>query len=203
MRRFRPLLCAAMVAAAAVGSALAQQPIDPPVLKPFADNRQWMLYADLPYRIGETSQSIVVPRGFVTDFASIPEAFWSLGLSPNGTYSKAAVVHDFLYWSQGCTQLQADNLLVIAMKESNVELPLRNAIYQGVRFGGAGAWSRNAAERAAGLPRVVPATRLAFGPNVLWNDYRETLKRNGDTDPPFETRPAYCALGDTTDVPGR
>jgi hypothetical protein len=48
------------------------------------------------YQIGQTSTVIVAPRGFVTDFASIPEAFWSFGLSAHGRYSKAAIVHDYL-----------------------------------------------------------------------------------------------------------
>jgi hypothetical protein len=161
-----------------------------------------VLFEDLRYRVGDSSIVITVPRGFVTDFASIPQGFWSLGLSPNGTYSKAAIVHDFLYWSQGCTQLQSDNILLIAMKESNVDLPLRNAIYQGVRFGGAAAWARNADEKSQGLPRVVPASAMAFGPTALWRDYRVTLKQNGVIDPPFDVQPAYCAVGDSTEVPG-
>src|SRR5207248_1405721 len=106
------------------------------------------------------------------------------------------------YWSQGCTQLQADNILLIAMKESNVELPVRNAIYQGVRFGGASAWAHNADEKAQGLPRIVPDTAMTFGPTVLWRDYRVTLKQNGAVDPAFAAQPTYCALGDSTDVPG-
>jgi Protein of unknown function (DUF1353) len=189
--------------AAFCAGALAQQPIEPPILRPFADNREWMLFADMPYRVGTSASVIVVPRGFVTDFASIPQAFWSLGLSPNGTYSKAAIVHDFLYWSQGCTKLQADNLLMIAMKESSVTEAARNAVYDGVRLGGAFAWARNAEERASGLPRIVPVDAMMFGPTVLWADYRATLQQSGVADPPFPDRPDYCALGDSTDVPGR
>src|ERR1700709_1690961 len=93
-------------------SAVAQQPIDAPLLKPFADNHDWVLFADVRYRIGQSDTVIRVPRGFVTDFASIPQGFWSLNLSPNGRYSKAAIVHDFLYWTQACSRDQADNLLV-------------------------------------------------------------------------------------------
>jgi hypothetical protein len=84
----------------------AQQPIAPPVLQPFADNKQWMLVRDVNYRVGQSSQTIVVSGGFVTDFASIPTVFTSFGLGPNGRYSKAAIVHDYLYWSQGCTLLR-------------------------------------------------------------------------------------------------
>jgi len=50
-----------------------------------------------------------VPAGFVTDFASTPRALWSV-IPPTGRYQLAAVVHDFLYWDQGCTREQADTV---------------------------------------------------------------------------------------------
>lgn len=111
---------AVIVLLAATPLVSAQQPIAPVPLVPFADSRQWMLARDMSYTIGNSDKKIVVPKGFVTDFASIPELFWSTGLSPQGPYSKAAIVHDWLYWTQGCTKSQADNILVIAMKESRV-----------------------------------------------------------------------------------
>ena len=182
--------------------ARAQQPIDAPVLKPFADNQQWLLVEDVRYRIGESSIAITVPAGFVTDFASIPQAFWSWGLSPNGRYSKAAIIHDYLYWTQRCTRAQADNILVIAMKESSVEATTRAAIYDGVRLGGQAAWDRNAVERADGLPRILPRDAFAFGPNVLFEEYRRTLRDGGASEPALSTDARYCAVGDSTDVPG-
>src|SRR5262249_35732270 len=44
-------------------------------------------------------KSIMVPRGFVTDFASVPRLFWSL-LPPIGRYGYAALFHDYVYWQQ-------------------------------------------------------------------------------------------------------
>jgi hypothetical protein len=187
----------------AIGVAHAQQPIEAPLLNPFADNRDWVLFQALNYRVGDSATIITVPKGFVTDFASIPQAFWTAGLSPNGKYSKAAIVHDYLYWTQGCTRQQADNILLVAMKESDVDAATRTAIYDGVRLGGDGAWQNNAAERAMGLPRIVPDAALEFGPLVLWPDYRRTLAQGGVGDPPVVSQPAYCAAGDTTEVPGR
>ncbi len=192
----------AILAGAVAGTSNAQQPIAAPLLKPFADNRDWVLFRDLDYRLGQTDVTITVPKGFVTDFASIPQPFWATGLSPNGKYSKAAIVHDYLYWTQGCTRRQADNILMIAMKESDVDVTTRAAIYEGVRLGGDGAWQANASEKTSGLPRVVPDADLEFGPTVLWRDYRQTLAQRGVTNPPFSSQPAYCAFGDGTDVPG-
>ena len=183
-------------------AALPQQPIDPPVLKPFADNREWVLMKDMTYRVGSSTFVITVPKGFVTDFASIPEVFWSVDLSPNGRYSKGAIVHDYLYWTQGCTREQADNILDIAMKEHDVAFVTRSSVYGGVRLGGGSAWQKNAAERTQGLPRVIPDTFLDFGPLVLWPDYRRTLADKGVHDEPAPSNPAYCQAGNTTDVPG-
>jgi hypothetical protein len=193
---------AAVVACCALaGAATAQQPLPAPLLKPFADNRQWIVVDDFTYIIGDTRVGVTVPRGFVTDFASIPQAFWSLGLSPNGTYSRAAIIHDFLYWTQACTRLEADNLLFIAMTESRVPEATRETIYRGVRVGGGAAWSANAAERARGLPRVVPADAMAIGPLDLWDGYRAKLVEAGARDPAFESAPPYCALGARAEVP--
>jgi Protein of unknown function (DUF1353) len=97
-----------------------------------------------------------VPAGFVTDFARVPKAFWSL-LPPVGKYQLAAVVHDFLYWDEGSMREQADALLWAAMIESLVESARREIIYQAVRRRGQAAWSNNAAEEAAGQVRIIPA----------------------------------------------
>ncbi len=193
------------IAALAFGAAAcvdAQQPIAAPLLKPFADNHDWVLFANLDYRVGESAITITVPKGFVTDFASIPQPFWSAGLSPNGKYSKAAIVHDYLYWTQGCTRRQADNILLIAMKESGVDVSTRTAIYEGVRLGGESAWSGNTSERAQALPRIIPEADLEFGPLVVWPEYRQALAQRGISDPQLPDAPAYCAVGDGTDVPG-
>jgi hypothetical protein len=198
----KPVASILLAVAAAMGasSAWAPQPIPAPVLKPFADNRDWVLMENLRYQIGQTSTVIVVPRGFVTDFASIPQAFWSFGLSAHGRYSKAAIVHDYLYWTQGCSREQADNLLMIAMKESRVDTGQRVAIYEGVRLGGGQPWLNNADERQKGLVRVLPEASLDFGPEVLWRDYRTTLVPGVATDSEA-VPPAYCVFGNTTDVP--
>ncbi|MGR3967837.1 DUF1353 domain-containing protein [Pseudomonas sp. 910_23] len=49
------------------------------------------------YHLGHESSDtfVTVPKGFITDGASIPRTIWPL-LSPWGTYGKAAVVHDYL-----------------------------------------------------------------------------------------------------------
>jgi hypothetical protein len=60
------------------------------------DNVFWMTVEDMTYVIGSTHERIVVPKGFVADFASIPQPLGSFGLSPQWQYGRAAVVHDYL-----------------------------------------------------------------------------------------------------------
>ena len=156
----------------------------------------------MEYMIGGTQDRIVVPQGFVTDFASVPQGLWWLGLSPHGQYSRAAIVHDYLYWAQGCSRAQSDRLLVIAMKESNVGKFNENAVYAGVFAGGGKAWNSNAAERKKGTPRVIPANYLRpADPNMDWPAYRAMLVQQGVKDPAFPANPAYCKYGDSRAVP--
>jgi hypothetical protein len=168
--------------------------IPPPTVKPFSDNREWVLVEDLEYSIRNSSVKISVPRGFVTDFASIPRPLWSI-LSPHGKYSRAAIIHDYLYWKQECTREQADNILLIAMEESGVCNAQRKEIYAGVRVGGKSAWESNKKEKEAGLPRIIPANRLNFPADINWADYRKILFNEGVRDTSSSIVPAYCSFG--------
>lgn len=53
------------------------------------------------YRENNKDEVIVVPKGFVTNFASIPRLFWSiyppLGYGKGFNYAKSAMLHDYLY----------------------------------------------------------------------------------------------------------
>jgi len=158
--------------------AMAQQPIPPVPFMPFGDGQDSVVMADLTYHIGTTSFSIVVPAGFVTDFASTPRAIWAV-LPPFGTYQLAAVVHDFLYWDQGCTREQADALLRVAMQESDVKPAKRDVIWEAVRRFGGTAWANNATAKAAGQPRIIPKEDLNLPPLVTWPDYRAQLFAKG------------------------
>jgi hypothetical protein len=173
-----------------------------PSIRAFGDNKDWIVLEDMTYVIGASRDTIIVPQGFVTDFASIPQPLLSMGLSPMGKYSRAAIVHDYLYWSQGCTREQADRLLLIAMKESNVGAFDQRVVYQGVNLGGQRAWNANNAEHQRGLPRVVPGPyQRPTDPNVTWPVYRKMLVDNRVKDPVFPKNPSYCRHGDSTNVP--
>jgi hypothetical protein len=120
---------------------------------------------------GQNLPEVTVPHGFCTDLASIPQAFWSSGLTPTGRYAYAAIVHDFLYWTQTTTQLVADDILFAAMKDSQVNLPTRYIIYEPLRAGfGKSAWNGNAKAKAAGAKRFLKVLPPR-GKRVFWKDW--------------------------------
>jgi hypothetical protein len=181
---FRFNIAAAVIGCflAITGSAAgAQQPIAPVDFRPFVDGRNWIVRQPLAYTIGVSKDSITIPSGFVTDFASIPQVFHSL-LRQNGSYLLPAVVHDYLYWKQTCTRDQSDQILWLGMIENEVPSHQRVAIYMAVRAAGGFAWDANARDRAARLVRIIPPDRLSIGPNKLWPNYQRELSQAGVLD---------------------
>jgi hypothetical protein len=84
-----------------------------------------------------TRQVIRVPRGFETDFASIP--YWaSAVLNPIGDDAEAAVVHDWLYavGEKGGRE-EADTIFLDAMQAAHVPPLERKLMYEAVRAEGA------------------------------------------------------------------
>lgn len=77
---------------------------------------------------------LVVPVGFVTDFASIPRLLWAL-LPRDGSYQPAAVLHDWLY-TEDVSRKDADDIFLEAMEACGTCGPVRRAIWLGVRLCG-------------------------------------------------------------------
>lgn len=56
----------------------------------------WVVKKDFIYYLDDSKMSTVkVPRGYLTDGATVPRAFWSL-VPPWGKYGQACVLHDYL-----------------------------------------------------------------------------------------------------------
>lgn len=112
---------------------------------------------------------VKVPKGFVTDFASIPQIFWTL-LRPDGVYAHAAIVHDFLYWSQSTSRQTADSIFKIAMQDLKVT-PIKVAtLYDTVRLVGGASWRENAAMKARGEKRILK--KFPDDPTTRWKDWK-------------------------------
>ena len=186
----------------------ARFPIDPPpapFVRGFADGSNWMLQSPLIHEIGKNSPYIViVPRGFVTDFASIPQPIQILRASLSiGRYGSAAAVHDYLYWRQDCTREQSDNILEIAMMEAGVSFLERKLIYEAVRQFGQAVWDGNKRARQAGLIRTVGPPNDQVPPTGTWDEYREWLHathaREGVE---YRVPESVCAIADSVRIPG-
>jgi hypothetical protein len=121
-----------------------------------------------PDQVGKYSE-VDVPTGFVTDLASIPQIFYSL-LRPDGNYAFAAIVHDYLYWTQPCPRATADEILKFGMQDLGVGTATIATIYSGVRVGGQSAWDDNAKLRSQGEKRVL--VQFPDSPKILWADWK-------------------------------
>lgn len=108
----------------------------------------YTLFAPLVYDSAHLNRTVIVPTGFRTDLASIPRVLWSI-LPPFGSYSDAAVVHDFLYQFNGIDRHDADQVLNEAMEVCQVGRWKRWTIYSGVVLGGWVTWRRYRKEEAS------------------------------------------------------
>jgi hypothetical protein len=123
----------------------------------------------LPDKGQERLRPVNVPVGFVTDFASIPRAFWS-ALRPDGNYTHAAIVHDYLYWTQTTPREHADEILKIMMEDFSVAGATVAVIYSAVRTFGAAAWDQNMQLKAAGERRVLKL--FPDDPLTTWKEWK-------------------------------
>ena len=107
---------------------------------------------------------IRAPQGLITDVASIPRIVWSFsGLTPDGLYRNAAVIHDVLYMWQGdfppgwfqklegefwvnasgkWSKDECDRMFLRIMKACGVDYNTRTKMYWAVKLCGWPAWWR-------------------------------------------------------------
>ena len=113
------------------------------VIKP-VQGKKWELVQSLHFVI-DSDTIIDVPKGFVTDLASIPRLLTPL-FPIHGLQTRAAVVHDWLYANQGdvdsgpYTRKQCDEIFLIGMEQLGVGWLKRTMMYNAVRAGGWLAW---------------------------------------------------------------
>jgi len=144
-------------------------------LQRFSD-AMWLLLDDISWKPSSPEQKepeVIAPRGFVTDLASIPRAFWSL-LPRDGDYIYGAIIHDYLYWEQptNIKREDADLILKFAMQDFGVPGWQVNTIYEGVRAGGGGPWKSNAEEKCHGEKRTL--VKFPESPTISWANWKKT-----------------------------
>ena len=114
------------------------------LVSPLPDGRRWIIMREFRYYVGHEGSDdiIVVPVGFITDFASVPRPFWAV-IPRWGKHGNAAVVHDFLYQEQRRTRREADDIFLEGMTVLNVRKSTRLVMYWAVRLFGWFAWRGN------------------------------------------------------------
>jgi hypothetical protein len=113
---------------------------------------------------------ITVPKGFVTDLASIPPLFFSW-LRPDGPFVYAAIVHDFIYWDQTQSKDQADEILKVAMEDAKVSTLRLQAIYTAVTVAGQPAWDGNLKLKGRGEKRIL--SKFPPKADISWKEWKE------------------------------
>ena len=81
----------------------------------YLGGKWWRLFEPFQYE-SKRAGLIVVPSGFVTDFASVPRlpvAYWLYGSKANAP----ALVHDYLYREGHPGRKEADRIFLEALKE--------------------------------------------------------------------------------------
>ena len=106
-----------------------------------ADGRTQRLDEPLLYRHEPCWTIIQIPIGFVTNYASTPRCLWAI-FPPQGKWSKAAVLHDFLYSAKTTSRFMADGMFRDAMRELGVPLWRRVLMFYAVRAFGWINWRR-------------------------------------------------------------
>lgn len=89
----------------------------------------------LQYQTPLIGNGIEVPKGFITDFASVPRIPVVYSLTGN-TAHDAAVVHDYLYQTHIISKKLADKIFLEAMKVMKVPRWRRWVMYYTVRVAG-------------------------------------------------------------------
>lgn len=111
-----------------------------------ADDKFWVLLTDnFVYDVGEegSGDTVHVPLGFTTDFASTPSILWSIMGGAWGKHGNAAVIHDWLYYSQTRPKHEADNIFHEGMLVSGCNKVHAWLMWKAVSWFGAHAWKHN------------------------------------------------------------
>ena len=97
--------------------------------------RLWQTEREFTYYIGEENsfEFVTVPKGFKTDFASVPRGLWNI-LPPDGKYTQAAVLHDYILSANIYPFKKADYVFYEAMGILGVPKWKRITMYMAIRI---------------------------------------------------------------------
>lgn len=162
------------------------------------------LAAPLVFR-DHAGRRFVVPKGFRTDLASIPQVLQAV-IGKWERHAPAAVLHDWLYVVQILPRSAADRTFAVALYAAGVPLWKRLAMWAAVRVFGGRAWRRNRQCDGGDMSRRMPTF------DALDDEYRslwEQMEIRADRLPAITStarkiiaeKARYLTIQDSTGVP--
>lgn len=143
-----------------------------PELSPFGDGSNWHLLEKVEWTKGGVRAE--VPKGFVTDFASVPAPFRAF-LPKWEKYGTPGIIHDYLYRSQHVSRADADRYMLHTMEFMNVPWPKRYLIYGVLRAFGGFAWNGNYKRRIRGEPACIPEGAAPLDARQTWTQCKARI----------------------------
>ena len=131
-----------------------------PLLVEEVDKNNWRLHAPLRY-VRSNGEEIIVPEGFVTDFASVPKFVPFAYAIFKDEGRKAACIHDYYYRVVGNSKHESDKLFLGALRDSS-EVAIWKIIllYWAVALFGFFSWKEGNKRKSAELNAAInPANR--------------------------------------------
>jgi hypothetical protein len=89
--------------------------------------------------IDDDFPGILVPAGYITNGASVPKVLRDI-ISPTGYLFRAAVVHDYLYYSKIVSRRKADNIFRKIVLDDTGSRLLAYGIWIALRVSGYSSW---------------------------------------------------------------
>jgi len=130
----------------------------------------WQLISLLGYQSDLVGDTIAVPPGFITDFASVPRIPIAFFLTGNAAQS-AAVIHDWLYMTHQTTKEVADAIFREASIVAGVPLWRAWLMWAGVRIGGWNAWNRDGQPQDPLIESIVRTADFLPSPQPSYSEY--------------------------------
>lgn len=150
-----------------------------PALRPIPSAVKYELAEDFEYACDEFT--IVVPRYFRYDGASIPSYAWQLVHTPfNPLVMMPALLHDWLYYNHQIDRVRADTLFNDLLRETGVSKPRRSIIRFAISLTGGKYWENHEMQI---LEMLDLAKRLKDRPNFDRYQFPEEVLRRMQPSP--------------------
>ncbi|AHK11759.1 hypothetical protein S144_45 [Shewanella sp. phage 1/44] len=108
--------------------------VDTPLLvaMPFSGKYALSRDLELKYAMGDYTETVIIPTGFLTDGASIPKIAWSLIGTPfEPRFITAAIVHDYMCDNNWDVDVMSD-IFKLLLQLSNVPSDVADLMYRAV-----------------------------------------------------------------------